>query len=431
MKNLIIAAAALCLSNGTFAQAKVNTNISVNTIYAVNIKNKVNTKVTNEVKSEVTNAISSVELQGTDDPGLRRIISKTFSVDRSDKVNLSNQFGSIIIKTWDRKEVKIDIAVRANGSNDKDSQKLIDEVNISIDKTGDVISCKTLIEKSHGWGRSKNRDVKVEYVIYMPATNALTLSQEFGNVTMGDFSGPLSAKVEYGNFTAGNLAGTNNFISVAYGKTNIAEINRAVIKHEYGAGVVLGSVGTLDLDVEYVNVNITNIKGDAVIKQEYGGGLTLGGVNNLDLDVQYATVNIGTIRGNATIKQEYNSIKIGSVGKLNINAEYTGVTVGTLRGDGSFRLSYNNLNINEIGLGCKALTVDAEYVDMGFNFNAAYNADFIVSREYGSFKYGSNVRARVESDEDDSSTKRYYGRIGNGGTAAIRIKTEYGSVVFK
>ncbi|RZK14233.1 MAG: hypothetical protein EOO86_18965, partial [Pedobacter sp.] len=42
-----------------------------------------------------------------------KAFSKTFSVDNSDKVNLNNQYGSIIVKTWDRKEVKVDIDIKA------------------------------------------------------------------------------------------------------------------------------------------------------------------------------------------------------------------------------------------------------------------------------------------------------------------------------
>lgn len=429
MKNLILVIAAICFLSGAYAQADEQNSISSGREYALNTKGE--RQRTARGWDAIEKRTDEVSSSLADDEGLRRIISKTFPVDRNAKVNLSNQFGSILIKVWDRNEVKIDIDVIARGNSEKVAQRLLDEVNISLNKTGDLISSKTTIDRNNGWGRSKTRNVKVQYVVYMPAINALTVFQEFGNINIGNFAGALSARVEYGNFVAGNLSGTNNYIYVQYGKSTITELNKGVVKHEYGAGVVLGTVGTLDLDAQYVNVNIGNIRGDAIVKQQYGEGFTLGGVNNLDLDIQYATANIGTIRGNATIKQEYNSIKISSVGKLTINAEYTGVTIGTLRGDGNFNLSYDHLRVNEVGSGCKLLNVDAEYVDINLGFAPGYSADFILNREYGSFKYGTNVRARVESDDEDSFTKRYLGRIGNGGGASIRIKNEYGSVVFK
>lgn len=359
--------------------------------------------------------------------------SRTFAVDRSDKINLNNQFGSIVVKVWDRKEVKLDISIIASSSNVNEAQKLIDEVTVAVEKTGDLISGKTSIGRGNRWssGRNKKREVKINYVVYMPAINALTVTQQFGNVTLGDLSGALSANVQYGNLVAGNLSSLNNYVDVQYGKTNIAEANKIVIKQQYGSGLTLGNVGSLDIDAQYVGVNIGNVRGNAIIKQQYGSGLTLASVNNLNLDIQYATANITAIKGTAVIDQQYNSLKIGSVGKITIRSEYAGVNIGALRGDGSFRMSYNDLNLNDIGAGCKNLTIDADYVDVNLNFNPGYNADFNVRRSYGSFKYGSNIKARVSGDDDDSSNKRYTGKIGNGGGAIVNIVTEYGNVTFK
>lgn len=416
MKKLSLLGIAFCVMNGAYAQIEVDVKTPVIAEYAVNIR-------TTEVDKEPLQDDAPVHVKN---------FSKSFTLDRADKVNLNNQFGSMQIKVWDKKEVKIDVKVTANSNNDKEAQKLIDEVNISADKNGDVVSCKTTISKGGGWkGNNRKREVKVDYVVYMPATNALTLSQQFGNVTMGDFAAPLYAKVQYGNFNAGSLTDDNNYISMQYGKTNITAINKAVIKQQYGAGLIVGTAGTLDLDAQYVNVAITTIKGDAVIRQQYGAGLSVGSVNNLDLDIQYATANIGTIRGNATIEQQYNGLKIGSVNKLNLHSEYAGVTVGALKGDGSFKMSYNSLVVNEVGTGCKNLTVNVEYADVALNFNQAYQADFTLHRSYGSFKYGQNVKASVQGNDDDSSTKNYSGKIGNGGSGNVRIRSEYGSVVFK
>jgi len=419
MKNLILFGLALCWSGSAAAQVNVDARVPVNVDYAVNIK-----------QNDVIDA--AVDVQDEDEPVQVRKFSKTFAVDRADKINLNNQFGYILLKTWDRKEVKIDITISANSTNDGEARKLIEQVNIAADKNGDVVSCRTSIgQGSRRGGRNKRREIKIVYVVYLPSDNPLTVSQQFGNVIMGDYDGPLSAKVQYGDFNAGNLSSANNYVAVEYGKTNIISVNRAVIKQQYGAGLTVGTVGTLDLDAQYVKVAISTIKGDAVIKQQYGESLKVGSVNNLDLNIQYATATIGTIKGNATIDQQYNGLKIGSAGKLNLRSEYAGVTIGALRGDGNFNMSYNNLAITEISQSCRNLTIDAEYVDITMAFNDSYNGDFTVQRSYGGFKYGSNVKARISGDSDDSSTKNYTGKIGNGGTGNIRVKTEYGSITFR
>lgn len=376
------------------------------------------------------------DLQDDQNDGLRsKTFSKSFTMDGSDKLNLSNKYGDVLIKVWDKKEVRVDVDIKAYSSQDGEAQRLLDETTIEASKTGGLISFKTNMGNRDGnyGSRVRNgkvvwkREVKVNYVVYMPASNSLSMSTQYGNMTMGNFSGPLYAKVQYGNFTAESLNSNNNYISVQYGKANVEEINVATIKQQYGSGLSLGTVGTLDLNAQYVAVNIKKIKGNATIKQQYGQGLNVGSVDNLELDAQYANVTIGTINGNANLKQQYNNISIASVNKLNIKGQYANVKVGTLKGDGNFKVAYNKLIIDQVATGCRSLTVDADYAGVSLGFSSGYNADFDVKTSYGGFKPGP-ASSRTVSDEDNA--KQYSGKIGNGGAAKISIKADYGSVSF-
>jgi hypothetical protein len=364
--------------------------------------------------------------------------SKSFNVDNNDKINLNNQYGSITIKTWDKKEVRVDVDIKAYSNSDNDAQKLIDGVNIDATKSGDVVSIKTNMGDRNGrYGRGiKNgvttwrREIKVNYVVNMPAVNPLTVLQQYGNVEMGNFAGPTSLKVEYGNLVAGNLSNTNNYINVQYGKCDIQDLNAAVVKHEYNGPVTIGSVGTLELDAEYVAVNINSIRRSADIKVQYGKGLTIGTIGgNLLLNAEYAKVNINTVKGNTVVKQAYGDLNIASAGKIAVNAEYSNVTLGSLNGDANINMDYNRLNVSEVTPACKNFTFGGEYVSIGIGFADRYNANFNVSTSYAGFKYGSNVTTNVVSKDDE--TKKYTGKIGTGGAANVSIKTEYGSVTFK
>ena len=432
MNRLMIGGALLLTAAFTqgFAQETPLPEITVHSNYAVNTGTNTNMNADHWQDGHTT------ARDRDDDAARTRTISKTFPADRSDKIVLSNMYGSMTIKTWDRKEVKIDITIKAFSNSEKEAQNLIDQVDINADKTGDIISCKTKIEDGRSlWTNgNRRREIKVGYVVYLPASNSLNLSQQFGNVNMGDFSGPLNAKVQYGDFNAGSLSDLNNYVSVQYGKTNIQELNKATIKQQYGSGLTIGSVGTLDLNAQYAAVDITAIRGDATIKQQYGSGLKIGSVNNLDLDVQYATVNVGTVKGNAMVKQQYNALTLGSVGRLNLRSQYTGVTIGTLKGDGNLKMSYNHFTVSEINPGCKRLVVDADYVNITLGFTASFNGDFSLQKSYGNFRYDNNTRVTSQGDDDDnrhSSTKHYTGKIGNGGSSTVQIDASYGNVSFK
>lgn len=374
-----------------------------------------------------------------DDPSKAKSFTRTFPLGTADKVNLSNRYGSMVIRIWDRKEIKVDVDIRAYSNSEEDAQKLLDEVDIEAAKQGDQVVYKTNITSTNkNWGNgSRNgrrwrREVKVNYVVNMPAANALTLTQQYGNVDLQGLSGALSAKVQYGNFTAGNLSSNNNYITVQYGKTTIQQANKAVIKQQYGSGLKIETVGSLELNAQYSQVDVTTIKGNASIHQQYGSGLNIGSVDNLELDVQYASVDVNTIRGNANIKQQYNKLAIGTVGKLNLNSQYTGVTIGSLRGDGNFNMQYNTLSVANVGTGCKALNVDADYVNVNLAFANSFNASLDVETSYASFNYGDGISVnRQGTDEGHSSTKRYTGRIGNGSGATVKVDSDYGSVTFK
>jgi hypothetical protein len=401
------------------------------------IVSQANSQTQETIANTTTTTVTSYQ---NEDANMRsKTFSKGFAVDQSDKIVLSNLYGSIQIKVWDRKEIQVDVDIKAYGNTDQDAQKLLDEVSIEASKSGDQVSYRTRMDQEQrNWGSgSRNgkkwrREVRINYIVSMPAANALTLSQNYGSVTMGDLSGALYAKVQYGNFNAQNLSNTNNYVSVQYGNCNIQNLNGAVIKQQYGSAVTIGTVNTLDLNAQYAGVKITTIKGNANIKQQYGSGVTIGSVDNLNLNAQYANINVSTIKGNANIDQQYNNLSIGSVGKLNLKSQYTSVTVGALNGDGNFDMEYNKLSIAEISNACKALNVDGQYVGISLGFSNNYNADLDVHTNYASFKYADRVTARLLNDTKDySSSKDYSGKIGNGSGATVKIKSDYGSVTIK
>jgi hypothetical protein len=373
-----------------------------------------------------------------DEPVRSKTFTKSFAVNQSDKVSVINQYGTIQIKTWDRKEVKVDVDIKAYSNSDTESQALLNQVSIDADKEGDQVILTTRMGKGTGgnWGSGNRngkkwrREVKINYVVYMPATLALTMAQSYGNISVPELSGAVSVRLQYGDFSAISLNSTNNYINVQYGKTSIQTLNKGVIKQQYGPGLTIGIAGTLDLDAQYAAVNINTIKGSAIIKQQYGSGLVLGIVENLDIKAQYADVTVNTVRGNAKIDQQYSNLNIGTVLTLNLNAEYTSATIGTLRGNAKIDMQYNRLSIGEVTNGCRALTLEGSYLNSTINFNDNFNADFDVNISYAPFKYGERVSAKING-EKNSNTKKYAGSIGNGGGAVVKINSSYGSVTFK
>lgn len=406
--NLVLAlSSVLLLAVQVNAQEQPNANTNNST--SVNVSQNVNMQVATTKNGKSTTVVygsgSNRQDEQDDTPMKAKTFSKSFAIDKSDKVNLSNQYGSITVKTWSKNEIKVDVDMKAYAKTADEAQKLIDDLSIEATKTGDLVTFKTERGDRNGnWGSNvKNgktiwrREIKVHYVVYMPSSNSLTASQQYGNIILDDFAGPTSLKLQYGDLVASNLTNTNNYISIQYGKGTVKDMGGATIKHQYGNGIAIGNVGDVDVNAQYTAVKIGNVRGTATIKQQYGNG-----------------TSIGTANGN-----------------INANMQYTTIKVANMKSDLAVKIQYGKVVIDEIEAG-KDVDVDAQYTTVSLGFAANYNADFEVKTQYASFNYGANVTAKKEGDDKSySSSKNYFGQIGKGGNAKVVVKMQYNGVTFK
>lgn len=353
-------------------------------------------------------------------------VSKTFTVGSNDKVTVNNQYGSLDIRTWNKNEVKIEVDVKVYGDNASEAQELMDMTNIkAVSKNGEVI-LDTKLSKGRGRdGKKLRTEVKASYLVYMPETNSLTLSHEYGDVSIGDLSGSLEANVQYGNVKAGKLRNGRNNLKIQYGSANISSINKADIVQQYGAGLTIGVVGTLKLDAAYAAVKIGSITNKGTIVQQYGPGLTIGSAQDLDLNAAYAKVSIGLITGAAKIVQQYSNLTIGAANVLNTDTQYANVTISRLKGDSKFTMRYNSLNIADVGNECRQLEIDCAYLKAVVNLNANFNAVLEVNTSDSNFKHGPAVTVQTEGT---GTNKRYNGKIGSGGSSKVKVNSRYGAI---
>ena len=417
-------------------------NSTSNSITTVNTR----TKTTKNGKTvEVTESYTSNLQQGQyDDPQRTKSFSKSYGISKGEKVNISNIYGNLIVKTWDKNEVKVDADIRAFANSEDEAQKLIDNVSITSAKNGDEAVFKTQMEDNIGTrgngtrnGKRWRREVKIFMTVYLPSSVALTASQQYGNVELPDFSGPTSIRVQYGKLITGNLGNSNNFISAQYTSVDLQDVNKATIKQQYGSGLTIASIGDLNLNAQYATVRIGNIKRSASIRQQYGSGLTIASVGgNLDLDAQYASVKVGVIKGDAGIKIQYGSgLNIEQVDNLSLTAQYAAVRVGRLTGNLTAKAQYGSrFYVEKIEASSKIVNIDSEYLGVTLGFAANYGGNLNVDTQYGSLKAGEGINAKRVGDDNErgsSSRKDYTGTIGRGGTSNVKVSVRYDSATFR
>lgn len=333
----------------------------------------------------------------------KKTLTKTFTVDSKDRLSISNQHGDVKIELWDKNEIKVDITITGYGSTEAKAQQLIDNVEITDKREDGKISFKTLIDTDenpwswgHGWNWNGKKDdentkskkgVEINYNVYMPRTNALSVSNKYGKTIIPQFDAPLKVTSNYGSFTADRLKGLDKDIFVQYGSGNIKQMDDG------------------DLQISYSKLNID--KADNLKLKNNYGSVTLDDINNLDGTFQYSSGKIG---------------RINETGKLNI--------------------SYSDgVQLSEMAKTLKSLHINSNYTAVRLPVNGDCNADFEVTTTYANFRYPTGkVTFTVNPDENDDDdrktgmgwhpTKTYKGKIGKGSNTKITIKTNYAGVKF-
>ena len=301
--------------------------------------------------------------------------SKTYPLDANDRIRLSNQYGKISVNTWDKREIKVDIQIKAEAGNDNDAQKLIDGVGISDAKNGDEVVFKTNIHNSNDddgfWslfkfgGKDKKHKLNINYVVYMPAKTDLNVEQSYGSIDLPDLDGKVRIHTSYGSTSVQNLSNPACEIAGSYGSLKVGTMNGGRLSFSYGS-VDMDEVTNLKADLDYGSFKLGKLKGSGDFDLSYEGGFKIDNVES-------------------------------SLKRLNINTSYSGASLG---------LSPNS------------------------------NFDFDVTVSYGGFNYDDDKTTVTSKNPPDGSrhigtTRNYKGHVGKGNSdAKVTINTSYGGVRF-
>lgn len=198
-----------------------------------------------------------------DDPMVekKKTYSKSYSVSSSDKVSLRNSFGEMKINTWDKNEVKVDVTITAEAGTDEKAQQLLDVIGIEDGKNGGGVYFKTRIGDSKNQHRDKGekQSFNIDYVVYLPSSNVLDATNEFGAMSIGDYKGKAFLESKFGSLTAGNLQ--NARVTVEFGKATINSMNDGDLTIKFSRGVVNNLSGSVKANFEHcggVKLNLDN-----------------------------------------------------------------------------------------------------------------------------------------------------------------------------
>ena len=147
-------------------------------------------------------------------------ISRHYKVNPTDSLIINNGFGNVIINTWDKNEVTVDISETAKAKTKKRTEEIIDSIEITEGEANKgSIYFKTAIWLHGVYSTSvpasnSNWEADVTYRINAPKNIILDVHNTNGNVNVGDFNGPLNINILHGALHAKNISGSNKTIAI-------------------------------------------------------------------------------------------------------------------------------------------------------------------------------------------------------------------------
>jgi len=186
----------------------------------------------------------------------KRTISKSYTVGPDDRLSIENSFGNIIITTWDKNEIQVDIEIGVRANSDERAQRMMDQINVTDHQGGKDINFKTEIGNM-GKGKDKdnggedNRKFYVDYKVSMPSRNPLRIENSFGKINIPDFTGTANLTSKFGELTTGKIPNAKT-IHVEFGKAEIGRLNNADVVFKFNSkSTVAGIGGNSKVDVQF------------------------------------------------------------------------------------------------------------------------------------------------------------------------------------
>ncbi len=236
--------------------------------------------------------------------------------------------------------------------------------------------------------------MEINYVVKMPKSNSLDLTNIYGAITLGDLNGNAEIKAKYGQVAIGNLNAIYNDITLKYVK---------------GASIEFLKYGTLTTAYSTVNV----------AKAGY-----------VKLFADYTKMNLGTL-GSLEYTNRYGKLEINTVKDIIGKGSYNGVIIGSITGKANFDLKYSGLTVSQLTASVKSVNVDGKYSRISLGVDIDYYFNFNADISYGGLK-GVSLLTLEPLDENHSQNKHFQGYHGSKNTSnTMQIDSSYGSVTFK
>lgn len=147
----------------------------------------------------------------------------------------------------------------------------------------------------------------------------------------------------------------------------------------------------------------------------------------LDFHLQYGNLTAEALASSSNdCSVEFGNTTIQSFGGGQFHSQYGNSKINEVKGAGSIRAEFGNLDVGPITHKSGTLDIQCEFGDLDVVFSKGGDFQFEVRSSFGDIDLPSGVQGKVT--KKDFTSQEMKGRVGSGGSAIVRLDSEFGDV---
>lgn len=318
-------------------------------------------------------------------------IIEVFSAQKGTELNISNKYGDVDIHNWEKDSVSVKVLITIETTSEEKAKLLFTNIDINMDKIGQVISAETRMSQKFKTGKK----FSIDYEIFMPEYIKLEVANKFGNIYIQTLREKANINLSYGNLKAEKLLYPEekpvSSINLSYAKATIDECNRT------------------KLTLKYSKMNIGLSKALIVVSR----------YSKLHLDENETVI--------ADSKYDAFNIVSSDVFKVNMG-QYSDFRIENVNRALELNLRYGNCKIDNVSRNFESILVDNQYVASKIAIEEGASYTLEAETKYCGINYPDNAEV-IQKIVDKSETylKVIVGNSSNP-KGKVKIQSQYGNV---
>ena len=257
-----------------------------------------------------------------------RVIRKEYAVNPDAQVTVNNRFGKIHCTNWDKNAVSFEVTITVTAADQEEAEKKFKRISIDFTDSPSSVSAVTNMDEFKNSGRGR---FSIDYMISMPVTNNLDVTNKFGDIFINEIQGKARINLGYGNLEAKKLGNSDNLLDIKFSKARVNWIKGAVLSLKY-SDMSLDYAGSLRLDSKFSDLDAEKIIALNVVFE--GGKLNMENSSAVESRSKFSDIDIQRIEQSLNLDIQYGNCDVHEM-----PADFTSVSIRNKYGDVSIGLS--------------------------------------------------------------------------------------------